>query len=49
MAFAVMRIRERVDRLALPEVEGADVVEPHEVIGVRVREEDEVEPRDRVA
>src|SRR4051794_11466394 len=41
------RIRERLNRLALPEIERADVVEAHEVIGVGVREEDEVEPWDR--
>ena len=39
-------IGECVDRLALPEVEGADVVEAHEVIGMGVREEDEVESWD---
>ena len=43
------RIRIRGDRLALSEVERSNVVEPHQMIGVRVREEDEVEPRDRVA
>src|SRR6185369_3367051 len=37
------------DRLPLPEIERADVVEPHDVIGVRMRVEEEVEPRDRRA
>jgi hypothetical protein len=40
---------EGVDRLTLAEVERADVIQPHEVIGVGVRVEDEVEPRDRMA
>ena len=43
------RAREGGDRLALAEVERADVVEAHQVIGVRMGEEDEVEPRNRIA
>src|SRR5450755_846886 len=43
------RIRVRVNRFALPEIERPDVIESHQVIGVRVREQDEVESGDRLA
>ena len=34
---------------ALPEIEWADVVQPHQMIGMRMREEDEIETRNRLA
>src|SRR5947209_12580079 len=43
------RAGEGMDGLALAEIEGADVIEAHQVIGMRVGEEDEVEARDRIA
>ena len=43
------RIRECVDRFTLPKIEGTDVVQAHQMIGMRMREQDKVEPGNRIA
>src|SRR5260370_7469813 len=42
------RVREGMDRLTLPEIERPDVVESHQVIGMRMGVDHEVETRDRI-
>src|SRR5688500_13664204 len=45
-SFRRHRVRERMHRLVLPEVEGADVIESQQMIRMRMREQQEVEAWD---